>query len=88
MSTLYSVKAVADLMGCSYDTARMRMQEMPGVMNVGSEKRRQLMVPEDGLRDWLHNHRMQTAPRPMKVTISADGKMARIDRRSGKLRVG
>lgn len=88
MSTLYSVKAVSELMGCSYDTARMRMQEMAGVINVGSEKRRQLMVPEEGLRDWLHNHRMPERVRPMTVTISADGKMARIDRRSGKLRVG
>lgn len=88
MEQLYSVPAVAGMMGCSYDTARMRMKEMPGVMNVGTERRQQLMVPESGIRDWLQNHRMQERVRPMTVTISADGKMARIDRRTGKLRVG
>lgn len=92
MSTLYGVTAVAKLMGCSNDTARMRMQEMAGVMNVGSAKRRQLLVTEEALDDWLRAHRLQRAetivvpdPRPMRVTISADGKMARIDRRTGKL---
>ena len=85
MSTLYSVPAVAQLMGCSYDTARMRMQQMDGVMNVGSTKRRQLMVTEEALQNWLRNHMMPAAPRPLTVTISSDGKMARIDRRTGKL---
>ena len=88
MEQLYSVPAVASMMGCSYDTARMRMKEMPGVINVGTARRQQLMVPESGIRDWLQNHRMPERVRPMTVTISADGKMARIDRRTGKLRVG
>ena len=88
MEQLYSVPAVAKMMGCSNDTARMRMKEMPGVMNVGSVRRQQLMVPESGIRAWVANHRMPEPVKPMTVTISADGKMARIDRRTGKLRVG
>ena len=88
MEQLYGVPAIAKLMGCSYDTARARMKEMPGVMNVGTARRQQLMVPESGIRDWLTNHRMPERPRPLTVTISADGKMARIDRRTGKLKVG
>ena len=85
MEQMYTVSRIAGLLGCSTDTARARMKEMPGVMNVGSAKRRQLMVPESGLQDWLRNHRMAEAERPLRVTISADGKMARIDRRTGKL---
>lgn len=96
MSTLYSVSAVAELMGCSNDTARQRMRQMAGVMNVGTARRHQLMVTEEALDEWLKDHRMMRAesivvpdpnprPRPMRVTISADGKMARIDRRTGKL---
>ena len=93
MEQMYTVKAVAELMGCSNDTARMRMKQMPGVMNVGTAQRQQLMVPESGIEDWIRNHRMEPArpvrKRPvMRVTISADGKMARIDRRTGKLKVG
>jgi len=94
MTTLYSVKAVAEMMGCSNDTARQRMRQMTGVMNVGTERRHQLMVTEESLDTWLRNHRMtrpeaiivpDPEPRRMRVTISADGKMARIDRRTGKL---
>ena len=93
MSTLYSVKAVAELLGCSNDTARARMRQMAGVMNVGTARRHQLMVTEEALDLWLNEHRMARpgavsvpAERPRtRVTISADGKMARIDRRTGKL---
>ena len=67
MSTLYSVAAVAKLMGCSADTARNRMRTMDGVMNVGT-----VVVP-------------YSPPKP-RVTISADGRMARIDRRTGELK--
>jgi hypothetical protein len=82
----YSVKKVSELMDCSPDTARARMKEMPGVINVGSAKRRQLMVPEYGLEDWLRNHRIMTVRIEMpKMKLRKDGKIARIDRRTGRL---
>ena len=90
MDIWYRVKDVAQIMGCSEDTARARMKEMNGVINVGSEKRRQLMVPETDLEDWFRNHRVITRVEiqiPKKVRlISKDGKMARMDRRTGKLK--
>ena len=85
----YKVSDVARIMGCSNDTARTRMKEMPGVINVGSQKRQQLMVPESGLMDWLRNHRMVTRVEftmPKMKLIGKDGKLARIDRRTGKLK--
>lgn len=93
MERWYRVPDVAELMGCSYDTARMRMSGMPGVINVGSKKRRQLMVPADGLEDWLRNHRMDKrtehrtvqAVRQVRVPKGRNGRMARMDRRTGKL---
>ena len=84
MEALLRVKDVAGLMGCSYDTARSRMKDMPGVMNVGSEKRRQLVVPERGMIDWMANHRMEVRELPVYISGSG-GRMARIDRRTGKL---
>lgn len=89
MDNWYSVKKVAQLMDCSDDTARNRMKDMPGVINVGSAKRRQLMVPEYGLEDWLRNHRMTTVRIEVpQMKLRKDGKIARIDRRTGKLKVG
>ena len=88
MEQILRVKDVAELMGCSYDTARARMAEMPGVINVGSKKRRQLMVPADGLEDWLRNHRVdhRTEPERLKVIPRGkNGRMARMSRRTGKL---
>ena len=88
MEALLRVKDVADLMGCSYDTARTRMESMPGVMNVGSEKRRQLMVPAKSLEDWVCNHKIHAWPEPIVITgrrNSPGGRIARINRRTGKL---
>ena len=86
MDNWYSVKKVSELMDCSADTARMRMKEMPGVINVGTAKRRQLMVPEYGLEDWLRNHRMTTVRIEVpQMKLRKDGKIARIDRRTGRL---
>ena len=88
MERWYKVKDVAELMGCSDDTARARMKEMRGVVNVGSEKRRQLMVPEDSIEDWFRNHRVSTKIEIMipDFRINRSGKLARIDRRTGKLK--
>ena len=89
MDNWYSVKRVSELMDCSYDTARARMKQMPGVINVGSATRRQLMVPEYGLEDWLRNHRVTTVRVEMpQMKLRKDGKIARMDRRTGKLKVG
>ena len=86
MDRWFKVADVAETMGCSYDTARARMKEMPGVINVGSAKRQQLMVPEYGLEDWLMNHRMATVTiRLPEMRLRRDGKIARINRRTGKL---
>ena len=87
------VADVAEILGCSKDTARARMKEMPDVINVGTKKRLQLMVPQHGLEDWLRNHRMDKrtehravpAVRRVKVPKSTSGRMARMDRRTGKL---
>lgn len=84
MENLLRVKDISVLMGCSYDTARARMKDMPGVVNVGTEKRQQLMVPLAGLKDWLANHRMEARQLPVFIP-GPDGRMARIDRRTGKL---
>lgn len=70
MDKWYRVRDVAEVMNCSEDTARARMGEMPGVVNVGSEKRRQLMVPEYGIEDWMRNHRITT---PLRATTTGSG---------------
>ena len=89
MDNWYKVRAVAELMDCSYDTARERMKQMAGVINVGSAKRQQLMVPEYGLEDWLRNHRITTVRVELpQMKLRKDGKLARMDRRTGKLKVG
>ena len=86
MDNWYSVKKVSELMDCSPDTARARMKEMPGVINVGSEKRQQLMVPESDIENWLRNHRITTVRIEMpQMKLRKDGKIARIDRRTGRL---
>lgn len=82
------VSDVAEILGCSYDTARARMAEMPEVINVGSAKRRQLMVPMWGLEDWMRNHRMRPAEPVMKIPRCRGGKLARMDRRTGRLVAG
>lgn len=79
------VSDVAAVMGCSYDTARARMAEMPDVVNVGSERRRQLMVPQHGLEDWMRNHRIGTVIRAAEVPRCGGNRMARMDRRTGRL---
>ena len=82
----FTVPDVAGIMGCSYDTARSRMEEMENVINVGSQKRRQLMVPESSLEDWFRSHRIRREqPVVRKIPRSSTGRMARIDRRTGKL---
>ena len=93
MERWYRVPDVAEILGCSTDTARARMAEMPEVINVGSKKRRQLMVPQHGLDDWLRNHRMdhrteyrpEPAMKQVRIPKSTSGRMARMDRRTGKL---
>lgn len=88
MDRWYKVQDVAEVMGCSADTARARMKEMRDVINVGSEKRQQLMVPEASLEDWLRNHRVCTKVEIImpKCRMNRSGKIARMDRRTGKLR--
>ena len=88
MDRWYKVQDVAEVMGCSSDTARARMKEMHDVINVGSEKRQQLMVPESSVEDWLRNHRICTKVEIFmpKCRMSKSGKIARMDRRTGKLK--
>lgn len=88
MDRWYRVQDVAEVMGCSSDTARARMKEMHDVINVGSEKRQQLMVPESSVEDWLRNHRICTKVEIFmpKCRMSKSGKIARMDRRTGKLK--
>ena len=81
---MLTVKTIALMMDCHPDTARERMQEMPGCVNVGSEKRRQLLVPLSGLREWLASHRVQAITMPVHLG-SQDGRMARKDRRTGEI---
>ena len=85
MENMLSVKTIALMMDCHPDTARERMQEMPGCVNVGSEKRRQLLVPLSGLREWLVNHRVTAMTMPVHMG-SQDGRMARKDRRTGEIK--
>lgn len=80
---MLTVKTVSLMMGCCYDTARERMAEMPGCVNVGTERRRQLLVPLSGLREWLSNHRVEAITMPVHLGCN-DGKMARKDRRTGE----
>ena len=99
MEAYYRVKEVCGLLGCGPDTARAWMAEMPGVINVGNERRRQLMVPQSGIESWLANRRMQAVRLPAKpVPVKAlpqrmlkgkkSGGMARMNRRTGKLEAG
>lgn len=87
-----SVKDVAGIMRCSKDTARRRMESMPGVINAGTQGRRQLLVPERNVEDWLRNRQVHPWPeapeadaRVIRIPRSKSGRMARINRRTGKL---
>lgn len=82
----FTVPDVARIMGCSYDTARNRMEEMSNVINVGSAKRRQLMVTESSLQDWFRNHRIAQEKPAVNIIRCSSGKLARMDRRTGKLK--
>lgn len=88
MDRWYRVSDVAGIMGCGVDTARARMEEMRDVVNVGTQKRRQLMVSESALQDWLRNHRISARVEIVvpKFGMNKDGKLARMDRRTGKLK--
>ena len=88
MEKWYRPKEVAEILKCEVDTARARMKEMPGVINVGSEKRQQLMVPESSVEDWLRNHRITTRIEFVmpEYRMNRSGKIARMDRRTGKLK--
>lgn len=88
MDRWYKVGEVAGIMGCGPDTARARMQEMRDVVNVGTQKRRQLMVSESALEDWMRNHRISARVEIVmpKYGMRKDGKLARMDRRTGKLK--
>ena len=66
---------VAEILNVSTETARRLMPEMPGCVNLGRGKNRQLRVPESGLQDWLSN--------AVVVMPRATGKLAR--RKHGKL---
>ena len=61
---------VAEILGIAVQTARSRMLEMPGCINVGSGGRYQsLRVPESGLEAW-QDQKILVIPRN-------DGKIAR-----------
>ena len=81
----YTVSDVALIMNCCHDTARARMEEMPECINVGNQKRRQLMVPQSSLEDWLRNHRITQVKKMDELPRNSSGKMTRMDRRTGKL---
>ena len=92
MERWYNVKETAEVMRCGVDTARARMEQMPDVINVGTKGRRILMVPESNIEDWFRNHRMATVKQILpkrknvpKVKAGSSGKLARMDRRTGKL---
>ena len=86
MEALLRVKDVACITGWSEDTARLKMQEMPGVMNLGSTKRRQLAVKESTLANWLADRAIYRPDPPIiKPSGHSSGKMARRDRRTGEL---
>ena len=88
MEKWYRPKEVAEILSCQVDTARAWMAEMPNVINVGSEKRQQLMVPESDIENWLRNHRVTTRVeiRMPEYRMNRSGKIARMDRRTGKLK--
>lgn len=80
-----SVKDVAGIMRCSTDTARRRMEQMPDATNVGTPGRRQLLVPERNVEDWLRNRQVRNVPEIVRIPKSRNGKLARMNRRTGKL---
>lgn len=88
MENWLNVKSVMTILNCCEDTARARMEEMRDVVNVGTQKRRQLMVSESALQDWLRNHRISARVEIVvpKFGMNKDGKLARMDRRTGKLK--
>ena len=57
-------KEVAETLGISVQTARARMPEMPGCINIGGGKNNQaLRVPESGLEAW-RDEKIVTVGRP------------------------
>ena len=69
-------KDIAEMLSISEATARVRMREMPGCVNIGTNRNEILRVPESGFQDWLSNRVVALRP--------CNGKLAR--RKHGKLR--
>ena len=75
INDMLSPEAVARILDISPQTARDKMEQMPGCINIGEGKNRILRVPPEGLEAWLSN----------KVVMiqRSSGKIAR--RKAGRL---
>lgn len=64
MEKLLSPVQVAMIIGCSKETARDKMATMPGAVNIGTDGRSIVRIPESALEAWIANRVI----RPMNVT--------------------
>lgn len=78
MDKLLNPKQVAGRLGISEQTARVRMAEMPGCINVGSAVNRILRVPESGLEAWTSNRVVCMSRANMKTPRRKKGKLVAV----------
>ena len=64
MEKLLTPVQVAMIIGCSKETARDKMLTMPGAVNIGTDGRSIVRIPESALEAWIANRTI----RPMNVT--------------------
>jgi len=68
-------KEVAEQLGIAVSTARARMQEMPGCVNVGGKSSQVLRVPESGLEAWISNRTVMMPRSSCRLARRKNGKL-------------
>jgi len=75
MERMMTPKEVAEALAISESTARARMVEMPGCINMGTKKSMILRVPESGLEAWMSNRVVMLRPNTGKIARRKCGKL-------------
>ena len=60
---LYPTKQLAEMLQLSPDTVRREFQRRPGVLRIGSGRRKLLRIPQSVLDQWQAEHAVTARPR-------------------------
>lgn len=78
MERMLNPKQVAELLCVSESTARARMEEMPGCIDIGNGKSQILRVPESGLDAWMSNRVVTLRPAASRIARRKNGKLVAV----------